>query len=142
MTSPQQQASTRREEVQAIHYFANTSQLFLSDLQAWRGMLRPQDEIMFEVDYEHAESGQPMIEQFTFRVGDILGSRRNLDKARLIMDWVDGIGALATLPVPDGWKSAPGTWADQVGAQLCQAGRDHFSERPAEQLDRRLRVEA
>ena len=50
-----EESSTVKEDVQAIHYFANTSQLFLSDLMARGGALRPQDDVMLRVEYEERE---------------------------------------------------------------------------------------
>src|SRR5690606_35463892 len=41
-----EEASTQKERVQATHYFANTSQLFLSDLRSRYGELATQDDIL------------------------------------------------------------------------------------------------
>ena len=45
--------------MQAIHYFANTSQLFLSDLMARGGRLRPEDQVMLTIEYEDPETQDP-----------------------------------------------------------------------------------
>lgn len=118
-----EEASTRREDVQAIHYFANTSQLFLSDIEAWQGELRPEDTIMLEVDYEHAERGEGLVEEFVIPVGELLERDDNVRKANLIMDWIGGVRALAYLATPGGWRAEPAGWADPYGAQLCGDGR-------------------
>jgi len=118
-----EEASARREDVQAIHYFANTSQLFLAEVEAWQGEIRPEDTIMLEVDYEHAETGEALIEEFVIPVGEMLESNDNLKKGMLVMDWVNGLRALAYLATPGGWRPEPAGWPDPYGAQLCADGR-------------------
>lgn len=86
-----EESSTVKSEVQAIHYFAGTNQLFLSDLMAKNGALEPRDDIMLSVEYEHPESGAKQVEEFAFNLGRILGPAHNLGKGRLLMSFIDGV---------------------------------------------------
>jgi Ca-activated chloride channel family protein len=101
-----EQASSVREEVQAVHVFADTKQTFLADVEAWNGELRPQDQIALDIEYEHAETGALLKESFVFTLGDILaqGTSRSvtLRKAQAVITWGEGLAALAGLgwPVP------------------------------------------
>src|SRR5690606_6394609 len=51
-----EEASVHKERVQAIHYFAGTSQLFLSDLRARYGGLSTQDDILLTIEYEDPDT--------------------------------------------------------------------------------------
>src|SRR5688572_16469374 len=79
-----EEASTIKERVQAVHYFANTSQLFLSDLKMQGGGVPVQDDIMLSIEYEDPESGRARVEEFSFRLGDVVGRAPNLDKASYV----------------------------------------------------------
>ena len=67
-----------------MHYFAGTSQLFLSDLKLRDGVVPTTDDIMLTIEYEDPESGQARVEEFPFRLGDIEGRSPNLDKASYV----------------------------------------------------------
>jgi Ca-activated chloride channel family protein len=116
-----EESSTVREEVQPIHYFAGTSQLFLADVMARRGRLREADMIMLGVDYRDAESGEKRVEEYGFRLGDIPKESRNVKKARLIVAFVDGLGWMASR-VPDARRAraAPRGWSDDEAAWECE----------------------
>jgi Ca-activated chloride channel family protein len=86
-----EESSTVKSEVQAIHYFAGTDQLFLSDLMAKKGTLETRDDIMLTVEYEHPESGAKQVEEFAFNLGRIRGPAHNLGKGRLLMSFIDGV---------------------------------------------------
>jgi len=118
-----EESSTVKEDVQAIHYFANTSQLFLSDLVARGGRLRPQDDVMLTIEYQDAESGDPRFEEYAFNLGEIQNeSAFNVLKGRLIMAWIDMLALMASRPVPSVYGGTQGTWEDEEGYGLCYEG--------------------
>jgi hypothetical protein len=114
-----------KEDVQAIHYFANTSQLFLSDLMARDGRLRPRDQVMLTIEYEHPETGQEMVEEYAFALGAIENADRNVPKGRLVMRFIDGLAELGARPRQYG--TAPGSWEDSDAYALCDAGRQDLT---------------
>lgn len=122
-----EESSVHKEDVLPIHYFAGTSQLFLSDLRARDGELRLEDGIMLSVEYENAETDAAEVEEFAFRLGDINGTFRNIPKARLVMSFIDGVA--------DTLKSAPlrvahraGGWEDDHAWQQCERGRESLAQ--------------
>ncbi len=123
-----EEASTVKEEVQPIHYFANTSQMFLSDLMAKDGKLREQDGIMLTIEYEDPETGDAMVEETALTLAEIVGESDNLAKARLVMRFVDGLSELAAMGSYGG--RSPGSWQDDAAWSACEDGRtelDHMS---------------
>jgi Ca-activated chloride channel homolog len=92
-----EESSTEKADVQAVHYFANTSQMFLSDLQARGNKFRPEDSIMLSVEYQDPDTEQKLVEQVAFRLGDIQKASDNLRKGRMAMTWADGLTELSTL---------------------------------------------
>lgn len=118
-----EESSTVKEDVQAIHYFANTSQLFLSDLMARGQQLRPQDDVMLSIEYEDPETGDDMVEEYAFNLGEINEGGRNVRKGRLVMRFVDGLAWMASRSTPSAWGSRPGSWIDESAWEECEAGR-------------------
>ncbi|MEZ4380985.1 MAG: VWA domain-containing protein [Nannocystaceae bacterium] len=118
-----EEASAVKEEVQAIHYFANTSQLFFSELMARGGKMRPEDWIMLTVEYEDPETGAETMEEVAWNLGDIAGEAPNVDKARMLMTFVQRLGELAYRPPPSGYATRVGGWYDQGAWQICEDGR-------------------
>jgi hypothetical protein len=119
-----EESSVVKEDVQAIHYFANTSQLFLSDLMARGGKLRPQDQIMLTIEYEDPETGAKMLEERAFTLGEVAQEQSfNVSKGRLLIGWADRLAALATRPQPYGHNAVAGSWDDPEGWQTCDTGR-------------------
>lgn len=118
-----EESSAVKEDVQAIHYFANTSQLFLSDLMARGKKLRPQDQIMLTIEYEDPESGQQMVEERAFTLGDIEREAYNIRKGRLLIGWADRLALMATRPQPMGSGPIAGGWVDPDGFQQCEQGK-------------------
>ena len=117
-----EEASAVKEEVQAIHYFANTSQLFFSEVMARGGKIRPQDQIMLTIEYQDPETGAAMVEERAWTLGEILGDAPNVSKARLLMAFVERLGGLAARPQPYGYRRSAGGWADDGGWQICAEG--------------------
>ncbi|MCA9648405.1 MAG: VWA domain-containing protein [Myxococcales bacterium] len=122
-----EESSTVKEDVQAIHYFANTSQLFLSDLMARGGQLRPQDGVMLTIEYEDPETGDDMVEEYAFELGEIGGASRNVRKGRLVMRFVDGLSWMASRPQPGAWGTSQGSWDDADAWEACEAGRQELA---------------
>lgn len=119
-----EESSVVKEDVQSIHYFANTSQLFLSDLMTRGGKLRPQDQIMLTIEYEDPETGTEMIEERAFTLGEISQEDAfNVRKGRLLIGWADRLAQLATRPMPTGRGLMAGSWEDPDGWQACDTGR-------------------
>jgi Ca-activated chloride channel homolog len=86
-----EESSVVKSDVQAIHYFAGTNQLFLSDVMAKNGNVNVRDDIMLTVEYENPETGAAQVEEFAFNLGDISGASHNLDKGRMLMSFIDGL---------------------------------------------------
>lgn len=118
-----EEASTVKERVQAIHYFAGTSQMFLSDLAAKDGAVPVTDDIMVSVEYDDAETGQKRVEQFVWNIGDIAGHAPNLDKAMLVTRFARELGHLAERPVPNGYSAHPRGWQDDDAYRRCATTR-------------------
>lgn len=129
-----EESSTVKEDVQAIHYFANTSQLFLSDLMARGGKLRGQDDLMLSIEYEDPETGDELVEEYAFNLGEIEGDAYNVRKGRLVMAWIDLLAQMAMLPIPAMYATYAGSWQDPGGWQACEDGREELA-RLAEGLE-------
>lgn len=109
-----EESSTDPEDVQPIHYYAGTTQLFLQDLQL-RGRPVPSDPVTLTIEWKDAESGAPKKQAFTTTVGALLDSDpRNMRKARALMAWTDLILEKSMGGSPCGASFA--TWQDRVGA--------------------------
>jgi Ca-activated chloride channel family protein len=122
-----EESSVNKEEVQAIHYFAGTRQLFLSDLMARGGKLRPQDGVMLTIEYEHPDTGTKMEEEFAFTLGEIAAHTRNVQKGRLIMSFVDGLKDLV-MSSPTRMEHRIGGWVDEVAFEQCERGRQSLNQ--------------
>ncbi len=129
-----EEASTFQEDVQAVHFFADTSVLLLSELEAWQDRLRPEDDIMLEIDYQDPETGEPRSEDFVFTIGDLTEENRNVRKAELVMHFINGIARMAHRGAPAVWQPRPGTWQDAQALADCQRTRADFQ---AFQVDHR-----
>jgi Ca-activated chloride channel homolog len=127
-----EESSTVKEDVQAIHYFANTSQLFLSDLMVRGGQtggkLRAQDSIMLTIEYEDPDSGDEMIEEYAFNLGEVSEASKNVRKGRLIMRFIDGLQWMASRPMPGAWGSHGQSWEDGEAWEACEAGRGELAK--------------
>ena len=85
-----EESSTNAAEVQPIHYFAGTRQLFLQDLKMRPGAVPSTAPIRFEARFEDAQTGETRTESFTTTVGELLaGEVHNLHKAQALMRWSD-----------------------------------------------------
>ncbi|MBW2254763.1 MAG: VWA domain-containing protein, partial [Deltaproteobacteria bacterium] len=81
-----EEASTTKEDVQPIHYYAGTSQVFLQDLKMRK--LKPSDPITLTISFREASTGEPGEQVWNTTVGALLeGDKRSLRKARALMAW-------------------------------------------------------
>ncbi|MDJ0763330.1 MAG: VWA domain-containing protein [Myxococcota bacterium] len=121
-----EESSTVKSDVQEIHYFAETTQLFLSDLMARGKILRPQDSAMLTIEYKDPETGEALVEEVAFNLGDISIGRFNVAKARLIMAWIDLLALMAARSMPASHRHAgtAGSWQDPEGWHQCVAGTE------------------
>lgn len=128
-----EQASASRAEVQPIHYFAGTSQLFFSDVMARHGQLRDGDMLMLGIEFHDPETGESSLEEHALRIGDLRAAPRNAQKARVVVEFVDGLGWMAAR-VPDGRaaRAERRGWVDDSAAWECdqRAGRLAELSRP------------
>lgn len=108
-----EEASTVKEDVKPIHYFANTSQLFLQDVHVRDGNIIPSDPVTLTVEWSDVDTGEAKSQVFTSTVGALVsGDPRNLRKGRTLMAWTDMIQARALGNNPCGQPFA--TWQDRV----------------------------
>ncbi len=126
-----EESSDRKEDVQAVHYFAGTNQMFLSDLVARRGTLREQDEVMLTIDYHDPETDEPLVEEYAFRIGEVLATHEseatNVLKARLVTSFVDGLSDLARR-TPSTTAYHVGGWLDDGAVEQCARGRRSLAD--------------
>ena len=91
-----EEASADRSRVQAIHYFAGTTQLFLSDLALGEREPEATDEVKLTIVYVDPTTGTATEKTFAFRIGDVLTDpTRNVHKARLLMAWARHLSKIA-----------------------------------------------
>jgi hypothetical protein len=123
-----EQAGAAKKDVQAVHFFADTSVMLLSELEAWQGELRPQDDIMLEIDYLHPETGAPMVEEYAINLGDAQRSAQNVRKAELITHFIHGVARMAARGAPTRWRPELGTWRDADALGDCTRTRAELRE--------------
>lgn len=108
-----EEASTVKEDVQPIHYYAGTKQLFLQDVEIRDGSVARGDLVTFHVEYTDALTGKKAERSWSSTVGDLLAADdRNLRKGRALMGWTDLILARSLGNDPCGTPFA--TWQDRV----------------------------
>jgi Ca-activated chloride channel family protein len=118
-----EESSTVKSDVQAIHYFANTSQLFLSDLLSIDGQLHPEEPFAVTIEYSDAETGMPLVEEYVFNLGQVARDSRNIRKARLLMSWVDLLSEISQMR-PEGEIGVQGgQWLDGWAYGRCGQGK-------------------
>ena len=122
-----EESSTVKEDVQAVHYFAGTTQLFLSDLTAKNGQLETGDSVMLSVEYENPETGARQFEDFAFNLGDIAQRDGNVRKGRLVMSFIDGL-ADTVASSPERSEYRVGGWADAAASSQCARGQASLAE--------------
>ncbi|MCA9491188.1 MAG: VWA domain-containing protein, partial [Myxococcales bacterium] len=85
-----EEASTNKADVQPIHYFAGTTQLFLQDLRVRPGGVVRNDPITMRIEYTDAITGEPEVQELRTTVGALLdGDPHNLRKGQALMAFSD-----------------------------------------------------
>lgn len=135
-----EESSVYKEDVQAIHYFANTSQLFLQDLMAKGGTLKENDQIMLTIEYEHPETGAEQVEEYAFTLGQMQAGQRNVMKGLVLMRFIDGLAWMSQRQYqgPGGYygqRGEAGSWSDPEAWGECQRGRGQLEEMSREITD-------
>lgn len=129
-----EESSTNPEDVQPIHYYAGTTQLFLQDLQL-NGAPVASDPVKLTIEWKDVKTDAPRTQVFTTSVGALLESDpRNMRKARSLMAWTDMILARSMGSNPCGqpfssWRErvdslgedAEIQWLDGLTSPLCGA---------------------
>ena len=129
-----EESSVHKEDVQAIHYFANTSQLFLQDVMARGGELNPEDQIMLTIEYENPETGTEQVEEYAFTLGEMQAGQRNVKKGLVLMRFIDGLAWMSQRQYQgpggyySGYRGSPGTWNDPEAFGECQTGRQQLEQ--------------
>ncbi len=118
-----EEASVVKERVQAIHYFANTSQMFLSDLKSRSGQLPVLDDLMLTIEYEDPETGVSRVEETAWNIGTIAGKSANIDKALLLSRFALDLGNSAARTLPSRYSRKRHGWQDQVAYSDCEGTR-------------------
>ena len=119
-----EEASTNRQEVQAVHFFADTSQVLLVDVEAWKGQLRGEDDVMLEIEYQNPETGDVRIEQHVVHLNEAIDSGRGYAaNGKLVLAFADGLKMLARRAPPRGFEARPGGWPDSQAVRECAGVR-------------------
>ncbi len=117
-----EEASTVKADVQAIHYFANTSQLFLQDLESRGRTLSPSEKITLDVEYTDPETAEKRKESFPMTVQALRKAEANVRKGRLVMRFVDGLAEIAARTGSGRRHYREHGWLDDEAWRLCKAG--------------------
>ncbi|MBN2800331.1 MAG: VWA domain-containing protein [Deltaproteobacteria bacterium] len=98
-----EEVSTVKEDVQPIHYYAGTSQVFLQDLKVNPQTIKPTDPVTMHITWTDPTTGEPGEQTVAWRLGELVEApSANLDKARALMAWTDVLMAKATRQDPCG----------------------------------------
>lgn len=129
-----EEVSTEKEKVQPIHYFANTSQLFLLDLKGKVKEENPQFEL--QIEFTDPDSGEKEVETLARTIPQIKDNgQKNIAKARLIMTFTDLLEKTA-LPGKrpyGGWfrKPSPEVPNKAEGKKLCTETKTEMKKQQA-----------
>lgn len=114
-----EESSTDPADVQPIHYYAGTTQLFLQDLQMKGKKPVTTDPVTFLIHYTDPDTGEARSQSWQTSVGTLLESDpRNVNKGQALMAWTDFVLARAMTPrsynVVNPCPPAFATWQDRV----------------------------
>ncbi len=114
-----EESSRDPADVQPIHYYAGTTQLFLQDVKVDPARLAPRDRVSLKITWKDAHDDGSREQVLTTTVGRMLDADpHNLRKARALMAWTDLLLAEAMGGAP---CSAP---LDTYRARLVGLGDD------------------
>lgn len=109
-----EESSADPEDVKPIHYFADTSQVFLQDLRMRDGRLVSSDPVSLKIVWRDASTDEPREKVWNTTVGGLLeGDKHNVQKARALMSWSDLLIARAMGGDPCGAPFA--TYRERAG---------------------------
>jgi hypothetical protein len=128
-----EESSTNKADVQAINYYAGTTQLFLQDLAMDSTTPRYEDPITLTVEWSDVDTGAPKKQTFRSTVGRLLkADNRNLHKGQALMAWTDlvmvrSMGGDPCAAPYDNWSDrvqnlgddAEIAWLDGLTSPLC-----------------------
>lgn len=125
-----EEVSTEKSKVQPIHYFANTSQLFLSDLL---GQANPEENFGLQIEYSDPITNAAKIENFSASAASLRGAgQENVAKARLLMAFAD---LLEKTSLPGnrpyaGWhiKAEPTSAQKADGKKACSEAQEAMAQ--------------
>ncbi|MDX1387521.1 MAG: VWA domain-containing protein, partial [bacterium] len=129
-----EEVSTEKEKVQPIHYFANSSQLFLLDLKGKITEENPQFKL--KIEFTNPNSGEKEVETLSRSIPQIKeNGQNNIAKARLIMAFADLLEKTA-LPGKrpyGGWfrKPSPEVPNKAEGKKLCTEAKTEMKKQQA-----------
>lgn len=110
-----EESSADPEDVKPIHYFADTSQVFLQDLHVREGRLVLNDPVTLKIVWRDASTDEPREQVWNTTVGGLIeGGQHNVNKARALMGWSDVLLAQAMGGDPCGQPFS--TFRDRVGS--------------------------
>ena len=135
-----EEASENKEEVQAIHYFANSQQLFLQDLTLKGGSLPDTADLALDVEYTTPDTEEKRVEHVAWKAGTIrVADDPTIRKARLILTLVDTVRGAAQADRSGGEFTPQQICerADTVMAQLAE-GLDDPEVRRVLELNRKF----
>ena len=108
-----EESSTDPDDIQPIHYYSGTTQLFLQDLTIRGSKLVKTDPVTFLVDYADPETGAARHQSWRTTVGELLmADQHNVTKGRALVAWTDVVLAKALGQEP--CKAAFPTWQQRV----------------------------
>lgn len=85
-----EESSTRKEDVQAVHFHAGNSQVFLQDLAIRNRNLVRSEPLSLEISWDDPATGQRVTQTHTTTVGQALSADpHNSRKGRALMAWTD-----------------------------------------------------
>ena len=115
-----EESSTVASDVQPIHYYAGTTQLFLQDLAVRGGSLQLSDPLRMRIRYTDAATGEPAEQVLHTTLGALVdGDTHNLRKGQALIAFADVATAWAMGASPCGGPLA--TYRQRVASLLDDA---------------------
>ncbi|MBN1334881.1 MAG: VWA domain-containing protein [Deltaproteobacteria bacterium] len=109
-----EESSRRAEDVQPIHYYAGTTQLFLQDVRVNPATLKPRDRVRLRITWTDALDARPREQVVATTVGWMLeADPHNVQKARALMAWSDDM-LVADAMDRSGCGAPLDTWRDRL----------------------------
>jgi len=95
-------ASTKKADIQPVHFFAGNTQVFSSELAIHERGLRDGDRLILDITWRDPVTNESKVQSHHVSVGEALDSSpANVTKARALMAWSDVLLARALHTSPD-----------------------------------------